>query len=131
MFTQQSPEGFPVNSFGEPVAGTTQTQVGATALTKAINKVTTGNANDGVALPYAGGPAQVGQSVLVKNESAVILKVYPYHGTKNANGELASAAASGGTIDGGAADAALSQAASVARLYVCTAINTWKSILLS
>lgn len=132
MFTQQSPEGFPVNSFGEATAGTTQTQAGATPLTKAVNKVTTGVAGDGVALPYAGGPAQVGQTVIIKNESATLaMNVYPYHGTRHADGTLAAAAPSGGTIDGGAANAALSHAAAVARMYVCTAINTWKSILLS
>ena len=55
-----------VGGYATATAGTTQTQAGATALTGAINYVTTGNANDGVKLPsnYA-----LGDMVMVCNSS--------------------------------------------------------------
>ncbi len=70
-------------------AGTTQTQVGATALTARYNDVTVvGTANDGVRLP-AGNP---GLSIMVHNAAALPLKLYP---------------ATGAAINGGTADAAI------------------------
>lgn len=103
---------------GTATAGTTQTQVGATALTKGVTKVTTGTANDGVALPKADTNNVIGAAIVVENTSAAILKVYPYY-------DSSSSTASGGTVDGGAADAAFSQPASSTYLYVATAKDTW------
>lgn len=58
-------------------AGTTQTQAGATALTKEFNNITTvTTAGDGVALPTA----VAGLSVTVKNGGANALTIYPFLG---------------------------------------------------
>ena len=63
----------PVMSIGTLTAGTTQTQVGATAWnTKYFNVVTTGNANDGISLPAV----VAGKCVAFRNTSANALKVY-------------------------------------------------------
>lgn len=80
-------------------AGTTQTQAGATALTGMLNVVTTGNANDGVRLPAAG----VGAMCTIVNGSNAALKIYP---------------PSGGALNGGTADAAVTLAASKNALVV-------------
>lgn len=121
---QRSPTGLPVTSLADQTAGTTQTQAGSVAATAFVNRVTTGNASDGVNLPRADFPGAIGQTVIICNLSAVVLKVYPFYDTVAAAGD-------GSTIDGGGANAALSQAASIARIYVCTALKTWKSALLS
>jgi hypothetical protein len=64
------------NTVGTAItAGTTQTQAGATLLTKDINDVTTvGSAGDGVRLPSA----IAGTSITVKNSGVNILAVYPF-----------------------------------------------------
>lgn len=118
---KQTSTGLPVGTYGAVTAGTTQTQAGATATTTSNVAVTTGNASDGVALPRADKACHVGGEVLVQNLSAVALKVYPYYDTTDG--------ASGGTIGAGGANAAFAHAASTTRKYVCTAINTWQSIL--
>lgn len=104
-------------------AGTTQTQAGATAVTGFLNGVTTGVANDGVFLPRADMANQVGQTLIIVNRSAAILKVYPYYDATDG--------ASGGTVDGGAANAAINQAASTTRMYTLNSKNTWVSELIS
>lgn len=59
------------------IAGTTQTQAGATLLTTEWNNVTTvGTTNDGVRLPTAVG----GLVITVKNTGANIAKIYPFLG---------------------------------------------------
>lgn len=122
MAARTSSSGLPIGGGVQDVtAGTTQTQAGATPTTAGNIRCTTGNANDGIALPRADFPTQVNQEVLVQNLSAVALKVYPYLDPVDG--------ASGGTIDGGGANAALTHAASTTRKYVCTAKNTWKSVL--
>ena len=68
-------------------AGTTQTQAGATALTGAVNVVTTGNASDGVRLPA---DRSAGDMMYVVNTSTNGAKVYP---------------PVGGAINGGTANA--------------------------
>jgi hypothetical protein len=90
-------------TFGTATAGLTQTQAGATALSKTFNKVTTGNANDGVALPSG----STSMCVMVSNISANALKVYG----NNADDD---------TIDGGSADASVTQAASAKSVWYCT-----------
>lgn len=124
MFPNQTDGYLKGITIGTATAGTTQTQAGATLLTKGVNKVTTGNANDGVMLPRADTNNSIGQAVIISNLSANIVKVYAFYDT-------VSSTASGGTVDGGSANAALSQAASIARMYVCTGINIWVSALLS
>ena len=128
-----SPTGLPLHSLQGVTAGTTQTQAGATAMSKTVVQVTTGNASDGVALPRADKATCVGQSMIVKNLSAVALKVYPYY-TTSATVDDGSAYGGKIAVDGGALGAEnvfAAHAASVTRLYVCTAINTWVSVLLS
>jgi hypothetical protein len=100
-----------VGGYAAVTAGTTQTQAGATALTGAINFVTTGNANDGVQLPssYA-----LGDMVVVINSSGAALNVYP--GT-------------GGKINNGSADAAKALAANMTGLYVSLGSNNWGAVL--
>lgn len=91
------------HTFGAATAGATQTQAGATALAATMNKVTTGSANDGVALPAGTTP----MCVWVTNISANALKVY-------------GANADDDTIDGGSADASVTQAASAKAIWYCT-----------
>ncbi len=100
-----------VGGYATATAGTTQTQAGATALTGAINYVTTGNASDGVKLPtgYA-----LGDMVMVVNSSGVALNVYP---------------ASGGKINNGSADAAKALAANMTGLYISLGSNNWAAVL--
>jgi hypothetical protein len=117
--------GLPVlGVMADATAGTTQTQAGSTALTGAINRVTTGNANDGVNLPRGDFPSDLNGAIIVTNLSANALKVYPNYITADAAGD-------GSTIDGGAANAAITHAASTTRLYSLTANKTWKSVLIS
>lgn len=90
-------------------AGTTQTQGGATALTKDINYVTTcANDNDGVKLPAA----VVGMSIVVINPTAHTLKVYP-----------------AGTDDLGAgASTATTQLTTVTNTYYCYDAAKWAKV---
>lgn len=92
-------------------AGTTQTQAGATALTGALNVVTTGTANDGVRLPADYG---VGEQIVVANISGAALNVYP---------------STGGAINGGSANAAKALAANMAGLYISTGNSNWVAVL--
>ena len=58
-------------------AGTTQTQAGATALTKDVNEISVcANANDGVKLPTAVG----GQQITIINNGAQTARVWPFSG---------------------------------------------------
>ena len=100
-----------VGGYAAATAGTTQTQAGATALTGAINYVTTGNANDGVKLPsnYA-----LGDMVMVCNSSGASLNVYP--GTD-------------GKINNGSANAAKALAANMTGLYISLGSNNWAAVL--
>ena len=64
-------------------AGTTQTQAGATALTKDVNEISTcANANDGVKLPTAVG----GQQITIVNNGAQTARVWPFSGDDNGAG---------------------------------------------
>ena len=76
----------PVRSVGAVTAGTTQTQAGATAITKDITVVTTGNANDGVLLPSI----RAGQVLVIINASANAGKIYA-NGTETLNGTAGNA----------------------------------------
>lgn len=99
--------GFLIRSVATGItAGTTQTQNGATALTKDINNVSNvANDNDGVKLPAA----VVGMSIVVNNPSAHTLKVWP---------------ATGDDLGAGA-NTATTQATTVKNVYYCIAANTW------
>lgn len=96
-----------VGGVASATAGTTQTQAGATALTGAVNLVTTGNANDGVVLPS---DRTSGDVVYVVNLSNVALKVYP---------------SSGGALNGGTADAAITMRARTTAVCVSTTGDNW------
>lgn len=125
MSLHKSSPGFPkLGGIQTATAGTTQTQAGATAITKPIVAVTTGNANDGVSLPRGDYQGAVDQCVIVENKSAVILKVYPFYDTVAAAGD-------GSTVDGGAANAAFSQPASTTYIYSLDSRKTWKVAKLS
>ena len=103
-----------VRSFGgyaAVTAGTTQTQAGATALTGFINVVTSANAGDGVILPAG---YSVGDQVIIANTSAAAANVYP---------------PTGGSINGGTANAAKSLVANMSGLYVCLGSNNWAAVL--
>lgn len=88
-------------------AGTTQTQAGATAITGAVNLVTTGNADDGVVLPAE---RVAGDVVYIVNLSAAVLKVYP---------------STGGALNGGSANAAISMRANTTAVCVNTGSDNW------
>ena len=100
-----------IGGYATATAGTTQTQAGATALTGAINFVTTGNANDGVLLPsgYA-----LGDTLVIVNSSGAALNVYP--GTD-------------GKINNGSANAAKALAANMSGLYISLGSNLWAAVL--
>lgn len=86
-------------------ASVTQTQVGALALTKKINNVTTvANANDAVVLPALA----AGQSCDVYNNGAHPMKVFP---------------AASGNIDGAGANAAVTLTNALRCRYTCVATN--------
>jgi len=88
-------------------AGTTQTQAGATAATGAVNIVTTGNADDGVVLQA---DRVAGDVVYIVNTSANALKVYP---------------STGGALNGGSANAAVTVLANATALCVNTGSDNW------
>ena len=100
-----------VGGYATATAGTTQTQAGATALTGAVNVVTTGNANDGVKLPT---DVAVGDVVYIVNVSNAALNVYP---------------ATGGAINGGSANAAKALAANMSGAYVSLGGENWGAVL--
>lgn len=84
------------------IAGTTQTQAGATALTGAVNVIgTVGTTSDGVILPVA----EVGDSVFVRNGGANTAKVYP---------------PLGGAVNGGTANAAVTLASGASTTFIYT-----------
>lgn len=90
-------------------AGTTQTQVGATALTAKVNIIgTCANANDGVRLPLA----LAGRSVTVLNRGTNIARIYP--GTSD-------------TIDGGSANAAITIPVGGAYVFYSENDTNWKA----
>lgn len=91
-------------------AGTTQTQGGATAMTASINEFSTvANTNDGGALPD---DTAIGEQVMVVNNGANALKVWP---------------ASGDSINDGATDAADTEtiAAGAYRIYTRQTATKW------
>lgn len=91
------------------VAATGSTQGDAAALTAEINKITASDATKGVVLPTA----VAGMKIIVVNTVAAILKVY---------------GATGAAINGGSANAALSQAASTAAMYVAYDSTNWYTV---
>lgn len=86
-------------------ASTTQTQVGGTALTTQINRITT-CANSGDAVTLAALTA--GQSQTIYNDGANPAKVFP---------------ASGMAIDGGSANAAVTLTNAKRAIFTCVAAN--------
>lgn len=100
-----------VGGYETATAGTTQTQAGATALTGAINFVTTGNASDGVLLPSG---RTAGSVVYIVNSSAAALNVYP---------------ATGGKINNGSANAAKALAANMSGCYISLGSENWGAVL--
>ena len=125
MSTHQSAADFPkLGGLQALTAGTTQTQAGATQITAPFAKVTTGNANDGVGLPRADFPNRIDQVVIVSNQSAVALRVYPAYISADAAGD-------GSQIDGGGANVFFAQPASSTYAYVQTAHKTWVSFRLA
>ena len=91
-------------------AGSTQTQAGATALTKDINRVTvSGTDGDGVALPAAVAGAKI---EIINDDSAQTIQIWP---------------ASGDAIDGGSANAvdANALAAGGDRTYFSVDATNW------
>lgn len=92
-------------------AGATQTQAGATLLTKEYNNVTTvATAQDGVRLPSAA----AGLTVTVRNSGATVLKVWPFLGD---------------AIDALAADLGVEMAVGAENTFVAIDATTWKSSL--
>jgi hypothetical protein len=105
---------FYVDKKTDYTAGTTQTQAGATALTKYLNSIATcANASDGVALPVAA----AGKVCVIINAGAAAAKVWPEN-TQNDK------------IDGGAADAADANtiAAGGKRTYLGIDADNWITV---
>lgn len=96
---------------GGLTAGATQTQAGALALTKEMNRVTTvATAGDGVALPQA----QAGLTIIVINKGANSMQVYPINAGTDA-------------IDGQSANSSVNQMANSMVIYSCTTAGAWDS----
>lgn len=102
-----------IGGFDAAVAAAGNNQATATALTGAVNVVTSATATsaDGVQLP-AGYAA--GDMVLVVNTTAVALDVFP---------------PSGGAINGASADAAKGLAANMSGLYIALGSDNWGAVL--
>lgn len=100
-----------IGGYATATAGTTQTQAGATALTGAVNFVTTGTAADGVMLPAE---RPVGDVVYIVNSSAASLNVYP---------------ATGGKINNGSANATKALAANMSGAYISLGSENWGAVL--
>lgn len=96
-----------VGGVASVTAGTTQTQAGATALSGAVNLVTTANANDGAILSAE---AVAGDVVYVVNLSAAVLKVYP---------------STGGKLNNGSANAAIVMRANTSAVCINTGSDNW------
>lgn len=73
--TVTSSSGYNIPSYAAIVAGTTQTQAGATAITTQSVQVTVGNASDGVVLPSAVA-GMVGAVIHIVNVSNAAGKIY-------------------------------------------------------
>lgn len=98
---------------GSITASTTQTQVGGTAVNYLqYVRVVTGNANDAVRLPPINSVC-LGVSITLGNASANALQVFP---------------STGQTINGGAANASVSQAASATKTYVANSLTNWLQV---
>lgn len=95
------------------VAAAGNSQATATALTGAVNVVTSATATsaDGVVLPS---DFAAGDMLLVVNTTAVALDVFP---------------PSGGAINGASADAAKALAANMSGLYVSLGSGNWGAVL--
>lgn len=93
------------------VAAAGNSQATATALTGSLNVVTsaTGTSADGVALPTG---FAVGDLVFVVNATAAAVDVFPY-------------ASSGGTINGGSGDAAVTVPATSSAVFVSLGDDDW------
>jgi hypothetical protein len=103
-------------SFQALTAGTTQTQAGATAITKDIVQVTTGNASDGLILP-ALTAAQIGRTIRIINASA------------NAGVLYCPGATSTNTINGTAGATGVAYAASKMLTCVAVSATAWVTTL--
>jgi len=98
--------GFLLSSVGTGISAAGTAQANATVLTKELNQVTTVAAGSGVVLPQ---PAAAGMKIFVRNAQAVnALLVYP---------------AANGTINLGAANAALSLSLSTGNTFVCVSAS--------
>jgi len=94
-------------------ASTTQTQVGGTAvLYRNYVRVVTGNANDAIRLPPINSVC-LGVAITIGNASANALQVFP---------------STGQTINGGAANASVTQAASATKTYVSSSATNWLQV---
>jgi hypothetical protein len=102
----------PVSFNAATAAAAGSTQATATPLTASVNHVTGADGTKGVRLPAI---AQPGQIVAVYNAtSAQALKVYP---------------PTGGTINGGAANAAVTQSGLTLALFIATSSTNWAAIV--
>ena len=95
------------------VAAAGNSQATGTALTGAVNIVTsaTGTSADGVVLPA---DRAVGDILMIVNETAVALDVFP---------------PTGGAINGGSANAAKALVANMSGLYISTGDGNWGAVL--
>lgn len=92
---------------GITASGTTS-QADSYGLTKAVNVIGTAAANSGVRLPVG----EAGAIMVIRNSGASTANIYP---------------STGGTINGGSADAAITLATTKTVIMVAAAANTWFS----
>lgn len=102
--------GSPIGGSVATIAAAGSTQADATALTGAINKVTAADGTKGAILPACTDDSRLTTRVVVWNSAAAVLKVYPN---------------TGGTVNGGSANAATSLAANTVAEFILFDADTW------
>ena len=102
-----------IGGFVTGIAAAGDSQATATALTGAVNVITsaTGTTADGVALP---GDRAVGDVIMIVNTTNVALDVFP---------------STGGAINGGTANAAKALAANMSGAYISLGSGNWGAVL--
>lgn len=115
MFTRTTPDGLTKLApkvVSLAAAGTDQATAAAIDVTKDLTTLTGANGTAGASLPAVVSPRDVGAQVIIHNSGSAVAKVFPE---------------SGGTINGAAANAAVSLAATSFGVFICTGAATWKA----
>ena len=94
------------------LAGSTQADGGAIDITKNLTTLTGADGTKGAVLPAVTSPRDLGSQITLHNSGTSTAKVYPE---------------SGGTINGAAANASVTLAATSFGVFIVTGAATWKA----